>query len=256
MMPEEQDNQIDRREPGGINRRSETARRGGDAASFVRGLANSRPESDPPNTLSTDFTYEFSLKWGTKGSEDGQFNRPVGIAVASDGSVYVADSYNGRVQKFTSEGVFVSQLDESGTGSGWFGRRFKTVQSLPIYIPYGIAVAPDSSLYVSDRDYNRIMQITSAGVLVRQWGTESSGDGEFNPVGVAVAPGGSVYVSDLMNNRVQKFTSGGAFVSKWGTWGTGDGEFRYPSALAVASDGSVYVADTDYNRIQKFSPRQ
>jgi hypothetical protein len=47
-MPEEQDNQIERREPGGISRRSETARRGSDAASFVRGLTNKQTSTNTP----------------------------------------------------------------------------------------------------------------------------------------------------------------------------------------------------------------
>ena len=99
-MPEEQDNQIERREPGGISRRSETARRGSDAARFVTGLLNRTQDSDLASTVSTDGTYEFSLKWGMKGTGDGQFDYPYGVAVASDGSVYVTDQ-NNRIQKFS-----------------------------------------------------------------------------------------------------------------------------------------------------------
>ncbi len=88
-MPDERDNQIERREPGGISRKPETARRGSDAARFVRGLANRRTESDLPSTVSTNPTYEFSLKWGTEGTGDGQFDRPTGVSVMSDGSAYV-----------------------------------------------------------------------------------------------------------------------------------------------------------------------
>ena len=51
---------------------------------------------------------------------DGQFTAPAGVAVASDGSVYVTDSGNHRIQKFTSEGVFVSKWGTEGTGDGQF----------------------------------------------------------------------------------------------------------------------------------------
>jgi DNA-binding beta-propeller fold protein YncE len=206
-MPDERDNQIQRRNPSGISRRSETARRGGDAASFVGGLANRRTDSDLPSTVST---YEFSLKWGTRGTGDGEFNYPVGVAVASDGSVYVADEGNDRIQKFTSEGVFVSKLDTEGTGDR------------ELYSPRGVAVASDGSVYVADtanhadRWNHRIQKFTSEGVFVSQWGTNGMADGQLDwPTGVAVASDGGVYVADMGNKRIQKFTSVGVFVSQW-----------------------------------------
>ena len=67
-MPEEQENQIERREPGGgIGRRSDIARRGMNAANYVRGLT-SRQEADlQQTTVPTEYTYKFWLEWGTKG---------------------------------------------------------------------------------------------------------------------------------------------------------------------------------------------
>ena len=103
-MPDERDDQIQRREPGGISRRSETARRGMNAAGYVAGLAKAQAESGLPSAVSTDGTYEFLLKWGTKGTGDGEFYQPHGIAVAPDGSaVYVADTNNHRIQVFEYE---------------------------------------------------------------------------------------------------------------------------------------------------------
>jgi hypothetical protein len=187
----------------------------------------------------------FVSKWGSYGTGDGEFANPVGVAVASDGSVYVADYDNSRIQKFTSAGVFVSQWGTFGTGDGEFQN------------PHGVTVASDGSVYVADIDNSRIQKFTSAGVFVSQWGTFGTGDGEFSePTGVAVASDGSVYVADLDNHRIQKFTSAGVFVSQWGTFGTGDGEFAEPFGVAVASDGSVYVADLGNHRIQKFSVGQ
>jgi DNA-binding beta-propeller fold protein YncE len=72
-----------------------------DAAGFVRGLANRRTESELPSTVSADHTYEFSLQWGDEGPGDWEFNQPQGVAVASDGSVYVADIWKVRIQKFS-----------------------------------------------------------------------------------------------------------------------------------------------------------
>jgi DNA-binding beta-propeller fold protein YncE len=98
--------------------------------------------------------------------------------------------------------------------------------------------------------------VPAAGaVFVTKWGTEGTGDGQFQtPHGIKVAPDGNVYVADNLNARIQKFTSEGVFVSKWGTYGSGDGQFQHPRGIAVASDGSVYVMDSNTQIIQKFTP--
>ena len=67
-------------------------------------------------------------------------------------------------------------------------------------------MASDGSVYVADQFNHRIQKFTSEGVFVSEWGTEGSGDGQFNwPGGVAVASDGSVYIADTGNDRIQKF---------------------------------------------------
>jgi len=128
--------------------------------------------------------------------------------------------------------------------------------------PYGIAVGPDGSVYVTSFCFwYCVTEFTSEGEFVREfgWGHKLENpipDGMFGIAkGIAVAPDGSVYVSDPRINRIQKFTSKGAFVSKWGKKGTGDGEFDWAQGVAVAPDGSVYVADSGNHRIQKFTSK-
>lgn len=87
---------------------------------------------------------EFLRKWGTLGSGDGQFNWPVGVAVDASGNVYVADSGNHRIQKFTSSGAFITNWGTQGTGDGGFNR------------PYGVAVGASGNVYVADSFNNRI----------------------------------------------------------------------------------------------------
>ena len=89
--------------------------------------------------------------------------------------------------------------------------------------------------------------------LLREWGTQGSGDGQFNlPNDVAVDSSGEVYVADTYSHRIQKLDSGGGFLTKWGTDGSGDGQFIFHNSLAVDGSGDVYVADTNNNRIQVF----
>jgi DNA-binding beta-propeller fold protein YncE len=90
----------------------------------------------------------FVRKWGTLGSEDGEFWFPKGVAVASDGSVYVADTENMRIQKFTPEGVFVSKWGARGLGDGQFEGA------------NGVAVASDGSIYVADTSNHRIQKFS------------------------------------------------------------------------------------------------
>jgi DNA-binding beta-propeller fold protein YncE len=68
--------------------------------------------------------------------------------VASDGSVYVADRINNRIQKFTSEGVFVTKWGAEGTGDGQF------------QWPWGVAAASDGSIYVADTGNLRIQKFS------------------------------------------------------------------------------------------------
>jgi DNA-binding beta-propeller fold protein YncE len=115
---------------------------------------------------------EDSFILGTEGTGDGEFDRPTDVAVASDGSVYVADLYNQRIQKFTSEGVFVSEWGTGGSGDGEF------------MDPEGVAVAPDGSVYVADAGNHRIQKFTSEGVFVSKWDTwgEDDWQGQSYPI--------------------------------------------------------------------------
>ncbi len=169
------------------------------------------------------------------------FSRPYGIAIAPDGSMYVADLFNNRILKFDAAGTLVARWGSYG----WYDGQF--------YSPTGIAVAPDGSVYVTDTGNRRVQKFDSSGKFLAKWGTSGSGDGQFYyPYGIAVAADGAVYVVDSYNHRIQKFDQDGNFLAKWGGYGSAAGQFNYPNGIAVASDGSVYVADGGNHRVQKF----
>ena len=170
------------------------------------------------------------------------FNQPNGIAVDSSGNVYVADTLNYRIQKFTSDGQFITRWGSEGSGDGQFDW------------PSGIAVDSSGNVYVADTLNDRIQKFTSNGQFITKWGSGGSGDGQFSvPKGIAVDGSGNVYVADTFNDRIQKLTSNGQFITKWGNGGSGDGQFNSPSGIAIDSGGNVYVIDTENDRIQKFT---
>ena len=101
--------------------------------------------------------------------------------------------------------------------------------------------------------YTNAEDISSGYGYSVQWGSEGSGDGQFNnPYGIAIDANDNVYVADYNNHRIQKFDSSGNFISKWGSEGSGDGQFFIPSSVATDLSGNVYVAEWGNNRIQKF----
>ena len=118
--------------------------------------------------------------------------------MAQDGSVCVADYYNHRIQKFDSNGNFITKWGSYGGGDGQFSH------------PYGVAVGQDGYIFVSDSGNNRIQKFDSSGNFIAKWGSAGSGDGQFNyPYGIAIGPDGSVYVADTYNHRIQRMVSGG-----------------------------------------------
>jgi len=178
----------------------------------------------------------FILKWGTICNfplcDDGEFGEPWGVAVDSAGNVYVVDPSSDRLQKFDSNGNFLTKWSTSGSG---------------------VAVDSAGNVYVADNGNDRIRKFNSNGTFLTQWGSLGSSNGQFDrPNDVAVDSAGNVYVPDLFNDRIQKFDSNGNFLTKWGTSGSGDGQFADPFAIAVDSFGNVYVADNENYRIQKF----
>lgn len=185
----------------------------------------------------------FYFGFGPTGSGHGQIGSlPSGIAVASNGDIYVSDRTNNRIVVFDSTGLYLTSWGSLGTADGQFNN------------PYGLAIDAFDDVYVADRTNNRIQKFTSSGTFITKWGTLGSADGELSAPS-ALAVGSYVYVIDNGNSRVQKFTTTGTFVDKWGSYGTGDNNFDGPLGIGVnPSTGNVYVADNGNNRIQEFSP--
>ena len=93
----------------------------------------------------------------------------------------------------------------------------------------------------------------AAPSFVLAWGTQGSGDGQFDrPEMIACDPDGNIYVVDYENYRIQKYNGEGAFLLKWGSRGSGDGQFEGAEGIACDANGNIYVSDWARYRIQKF----
>ena len=136
--------------------------------------------------------YSFATKWGSRGTGDGQFSAPQGVAVDSSNNVYVVDVNNDRVQKFNSNGNFITKWGSAGTGHGQFD------------VPEDVAVDLSNNVYVVDT--SKIQKFNSNGNFITIWGSRGTGDGQFDHArGIDVDTSNNVYVADSQNDRIQKF---------------------------------------------------
>jgi len=183
------------------------------------------------------------------GAGPGQLQHPRNLAIGPDGSLYVADSGNHRIVKFSPDGQMLTSWGSKGAGPGQFNE------------PWGIAVGPDGSVYVADTWNHRIEKFDANGKFLLQWGHAAMTGGQltepgafFGPRAIVIGPDGRVYVTDTGNKRVQVFSPQGTFVAQYGGGGVGPGQFDEPVGITVGPDGNFYVADTWNQRVQVFDP--
>lgn len=189
---------------------------------------------------------------GEPGDGPGQFNGPGGIAVAGDGSLYVADFYNQRVQHLAHDGRFI---DQWGT-TGQIG-----FQAAEFNYPTDVSLGNQGEVIVADGYNDRIQVFRKSGDLVVRWGgplaLNISGGfpGWFATVSsVTTGPEGDIFAADFYNHRIQKFTIAGEFLTTFGERGDGPGQFDYVTAVSVAPDGTVFTTDFGNNRVVSWEP--
>lgn len=134
------------------------------------------------------------FKWGQPGIGNNQFNRPNSIAFDSQGFLYVADTDNHRIMKFTNYGAYVHQW-------GNFGKRKNEFM-----YPLGITTDPNDNVYVTDVS-GKIKKFDSVGNFITLFGRLGMADGQFNvPSGIETQNGKYIYVADRYNQRIQIFS--------------------------------------------------
>lgn len=176
---------------------------------------------------------------------DGQFNEPWGVAVDSSGTIYVADTWNGRIQAFDMNGEFLRRWGYFNTTDGTLG------DPLALFGPRGVAVDTDGNVLVADTGNKRILQFTPTGELLRQVGGGGVQLGMFaEPTDVAVDPGdGSIFVADAWNRRIQKLDGTLQALAEWPVSSWGSQHLYYKPFVTVAGNGDVYISDPENFRI-------
>jgi sugar lactone lactonase YvrE len=188
---------------------------------------------------------------------------PFGVAIAADGTIYVADAgESNRIRKISPDGN-VTTL--AGGGEGFADG---AGASASFNTPSALALGPDGNLYVADTANNRIRKITPDGAVSTVAGDGTAGyvDGpaakaQFNgPIGLAVSPAGDIYVADTYNDVIRMITTEGLVttVAGGGTPGYADGAqkvalFDTPSGIIVVENSSLIVADTGNRCLRKVS---
>jgi len=223
------------------------------------------------------------LSFGKEGSSVGMFQGLWGVAVNSRDEIAVTDSWNNRIQIFSSNGNYLRSFGREGNENGEF------------QLPRGIAFHKNGNIVVADSFNHRIQIFSGEGEYVSSFGGKGSLDSQLSdPHGLSVDSDGNIIVADAGNKLIKIFSPDGKFLRKiggqgsfavpihcvqcdrylivsdyrehcmkvydrkgnfqykFGKQGGGDGEFNNPRCLAVNKSGHLMVCDTGNNRIQVF----
>lgn len=168
--------------------------------------------------------YELVTAWGEHGEGNGEFEYPSGVAVDSNGNVYVSDRENNRVQKFSNSGAYITQ----------WPTKSKTV-----------AVDSSGNVYLANNESGTIEKYSGTGTLLQS----IAGEGDFTTYSIATDSDDNLYAvnyEDWPDVPVQKFNDQGEYVLTLGR------ESRAHTSLAVDADGNVFIGDWEEGRIVKY----
>ena len=213
---------------------------------------------------------------GATGSTDGtgsaaRFNFPLGVAVDSEGNVYVADEHNHTLRQVTPGGAVTTIAGNAGAAGNTDG----TGSAARFDTPTGVALNSNETggiIYIVDYGNDIVRTVTPAGAVTTiagSPGAAGSTDGTgsaarfSHPIGAAgVDVNGNIYVADANNDTIRKVTPGGVVTTLAGSPGipgSADGagsaaRFSEPYGVAVDNDGNIYVVDSGNDTVRKVTP--
>ncbi len=193
---------------------------------------------------------------------------PGGVAVANDGTIYIADTRNNRIRK-VSNGI-ISTV--AGNGAVGFGGDGGPATDAMLFEPEAVAVTATGVVYIADTNNHRIRSVDTSNTITTLAG---NGDGSFSgegepakdaglraPAGLAASADGALYLADSGNNRIRKI-AGGLITTVAGSGASGysgDGDqgrsaaLNSPYGVGVAPDGTVVFTDMGNNQVRSIAP--
>ena len=222
----------------------------------------------PDGTISTFAgTGEAGAEGDGGQARDARLRTPLGVALDSDGTLYIADTYNHRIRKVTIDGT-ISTI--AGSGESGFAGDGGPGTAAELSYPTSVAVATDGTLYIADTRNHRVRKLAADGTISTVAGAGAagfSGDGGpaalarlNSPRGVAVSSEGKLYIVDRENRRIRMVDTDGLITTVAGTGSSGfngdrgnaaQATLRAPYGIAVDSQGNLYIADTFNHRVRK-----
>ena len=178
--------------------------------------------------------------WG-----EGAFQRPHGLTIGPDDSVYCVDDVDHTVKKFSPDGALLITIGRSGrfSDTGATTLDFRTIHKSagPFNFPTNVALAPSGEIFVADGYGNaRIHKFSPHGKLIGSWGEPGGGPGQFRiPHGLAFDSKDLLYVADRENSRIQRFTANGEYVDEWA-------DVARPCDVYIDENDTVFVAELGY----------
>ncbi len=190
-------------------------------------------------------TGEFVSRFGGKGDEDENLEKPEGISVAPDGRIFVADYTTGDVKIYDKDYKWLNIFSEYGSEPGQsIKSEFTDIHDGKYYMPE----AGNHRISVWDLDGNFLFLFADGGNT-----TADNAPGLLNnPESAKFSSEAKMYVADLKNDRVNVYDPAGKFLFSWGETGSGDGQFKTPAGIAIDKDDNIYVSEIGNDRVQVF----
>ncbi len=195
-------------------------------------------------------TLSYTYKWkrcaagaiGTEGNGPGEFHEPADVVEDSEGSLWVLDAGNDRIEKLNRYGLYISQIGSPGSGEG------------QLYQPSALAIDKAGDIWVADTGNNRVEEFSPAGSYIREIsGFGESGASLETPEGVAVDRNGDIVVADSQAGQLVLFGENGGYRRTIGHQGSGPGALNEPGSVTVDSTGHIYATDWLNDRIDEFN---